>query len=228
MNTKKQLAFLLALALFSCNKKAENKTTTIETETTTKEIIVSKPIIVTDLPKNLVFEGVFKEGIYMKDSAGAHLIFLTETVEFQSKKIIDQEEEKDKKLFAYNYLLDPTDSKFKLNWKIQDFEANCGFDLYLNFIKNTFKTTDLNADGQAEIWTMYQKGCVSDVSPLEMKIIMYQGKQKFALRGSSLVNLGTEKIGGDYKLDKNLTEAPKEFQDYAVKLWNQNNIQKYD
>ena len=50
MNTKKQLAFLLALALFSCNKKVETKTETIEketieTETTTKETIVSKPII---------------------------------------------------------------------------------------------------------------------------------------------------------------------------------------
>jgi hypothetical protein len=33
-----------------------------------------------------------------------------------------------------------------------------------------------------------------------MKIIMYERKQKFALKGSSIVNLGTEKIGGDYKL----------------------------
>ena len=228
MNTKKQLAFLLALALFSCNKKAENKTTTIETETTTTETVVSKPIIVTDLPKNLVFEGVFKEGISMKDSAGEHLIFLTETAEFQSKKIIDQEEEKDKKLFAYNYLLDPTDSKYKLNWKIQDFVTNCGFDLLLKFLNNTFKITDLNTDGQAEIWTMYQKGCVSDVSPIEMKIIMYQGAQKFALRGNSVVDTGTGKEGGDYKLDESLTKAPKEFQDYAVKLWQVNNTQKYE
>jgi hypothetical protein len=61
-----------------------------------------------------------------------------------------------------------------------------------------------------------------------MKIIMYEGKQKFALRGNSIVNPGTEKIGGDYKLDKSLSKAPKEIKEFALKMWKDNNEQKYE
>jgi hypothetical protein len=70
--------------------------------------------------------------------------------------------------------------------------------------------------------------CTSDVSPSEMKIIMHEGKQKYALRGNSIVNPGTEKIGGDYKLNENLSKASKEFKDFALKMWKENNELKYE
>jgi hypothetical protein len=226
MNTIKLLTPFFLLALVSCDKKSENKEK--QTEEKLNFEISSEKISGEKLPNEIAFEGNLKEITKLEDSNGKHIIILTETGEIPSKKIIEQENETDFKIFVYDYLFDKNDNKYKLNWKIKDFISNCEFDLMMGFVKNTFKITDLNKNGIAEIWTMYSMTCTSDVSPSEMKIIMYEGKQKFALRGNSIVNPGTEKIGGDYKLDKSLSKAPKEIKEFALKMWKDNNEQKYE
>ncbi len=46
---------------------------------------------------------------------------------------------------------------------------------------------------------MYKTVCHVDVSPCAMKIIMHQGKQKFAIRGRNKVKVSeTETEGGEY------------------------------
>lgn len=228
MNNIKLLVSLFLLILFSCNKKIENRNDEKLTGEKESSEILTENISSKNLPKEINFEGKLKEITKLKDSNGDHIIVLTKTGEIPSKQIIEQEDETDFKIFVYDYLFDKNDNKYKLNWKIQDFISNCEFDLMMGFVKNTFKITDLNKNEIAEIWTMYSMTCTSDVSPSEMKIIMYEGKQKFALRGSSIVNTGTEKIGGDYKLDKSLSKAPKEIKEFALKMWKDNNEQKYE
>jgi hypothetical protein len=63
-----------------------------------------------------------------------------------------------------------------------------------SFVKNTFKINDLDHNGIAEIWLMYKIVCHGDVSPCEMKIIIYEEKQKIAMRGENKVQIG---IGDD-------------------------------
>ena len=218
MNKIRFLIIPFIVVFNSCDKKAENKNESIKTEKISER----------NLPKEIKFEGKLKELNKLNDLDGEHIILLTETGEIPSKKIINQEDETDYNIFAYDYLLDKTDNKYKLNWRTQDFETNCEFDLIMGFLKNTFKITDLNKNGKSEIWTMYQKTCVSDVSPIEMKIIMHEGKTKFALRGNSIVNPGNGKIGGEFKFDKNFENAPSEFKEYALKMWKENNVQKYE
>lgn len=228
MNIIKSLTFVFLLLLVSCNKKSESVKTEKQTEEKVSFKTSVEKISNENLPKEIDFEGKLTELTKLTDLNGKHIIVLTETGEIPSKQIIEQEDETDFKIFAYDYLFDKNDNKYKLNWKIQDFISNCEFDLMMGFVKNTFKITDLNKNGIAEIWTMYSMTCTSDVSPSEMKIIMYEGKQKFALRGNSIVNPGTEKIGGDYKLDKSLSKAPKEIKEFALKMWKDNNEQKYE
>lgn len=232
MSHTKSLALLFSVILLSCNHKNENKN---ENKNSEKDIekkesfeILTEKISDKDLPKEIVFEGKLKEITKLKDLNGEHIIILTETGEIPSEKIIAQDYETDFKIFAKDYLFDKKENKYKLNWKIQDFISNCEFDLMMGFLKNTFQITDLDKNGIAEIWTMYSMTCTSDVSPSVMKIIMYEGKQKYALRGSSVVNPGTEKIGGEYKLDENLSKASKEFKNFALKMWKENNEQKYE
>jgi len=228
MNIIKLLTSIFLLLFISCNKKSEIVKTEKQTEEKASFEISIEKISNENLPKEINFEGNLKEITKLQDLNGEHIIVLTETGEIPSKKIIEQEDETDFKIFVYDYLFDKNDNKYKLNWKIQDFISNCEFDLMMGFVKNTFKITDLNKNGIAEIWTMYSMTCTSDVSPSEMKIIMYEGKQKFALRGNSIVNPETEKIGGDYKLDKSLSKAPKEIKEFALKMWKDNNEQKYE
>jgi hypothetical protein len=66
-----------------------------------------------------------------------------------------------------------------------------------------------------------------------MKIIMYHGQQKFAMRGQNKVFSGTDDkgkkyyIGGDYKYDKAFADGPKEFLEFAKKLWDKNIMQTW-
>jgi hypothetical protein len=230
MNIIKTVTIFSALIFIGCNKKGENENIKIEKEEKPSLEIITEKISQENLPKEILFEGKPKEITKLKDLKGEHIILLTETGEVPSpKKINDnEEEERDFRIFAYDYLLDKNDNKYKLNWKIQDFVSNCEFDLIVGFLNDTFKITDLDKNGIAEVWTMYQMGCVSDVSPIDKKIIMYQGKQKFALRGTSVVNPGDGKIGGEYKLDENMNNAPKEIKAFAIEMWKKNSLQKYE
>jgi hypothetical protein len=52
---------------------------------------------------------------------------------------------------------------------------------------------------------------------------MYQGQQKFAMRGRNKVKVSeTQYEGGEYLLDKAFTSGPKSFTQYAKKLWSKN------
>jgi len=75
---------------------------------------------------------------------------------------------------------------------------------------------------------MYETVCHGDVSPSDMKIIMYEGQQKFAMRGENKINYGTgdngQKMyaGGEYKIDDAFSNGPTVFLEFAKKLWNKN------
>ena len=56
-----------------------------------------------------------------------------------------------------------------------------------------------------------------------MKIIMYEGVKKFAIRGQSFVKLSAkETYGGTYTMDKAFKNGPEVFRQYAIQLWKKN------
>lgn len=103
-------------------------------------------------------------------------------------------------------------------WKAKDFVKQCEFDLELEFLDNSIEVTDLDDDGIAEVSFLYKLGCRSDVSPLEVKLLMYEGKTKYALRGESYERVGeTEYMGGTFKPD--FGDAPPAFLEFAKAKW---------
>ena len=185
-----------------------------------KKISVLKQDI-TKLPKGITFEGKIKEALRWTDSLGDNLVIIAETGIYHSKKFKHESEGSDAELFAYHFVI--TKDKVKQIWKVYDFISDCPVDIEASFVENTFQVTDLNNDGIAEIWLMYRKICHGDISPAGMKIIMYQGQQKFAIRGEAKVRVSeTEFIGGEYELDKAFIGGPATFRDFAEKLWNKN------
>lgn len=103
-------------------------------------------------------------------------------------------------------------------WKAKDFVKQCEFDLELEFLDGSFEVTDLDDDGVAEVSFLYKLGCRSDVSPLEVKLLMYEGSKKYALRGESYERVGeTEYAGGTFKPD--FGDAPPAFLEFAKLKW---------
>ena len=138
-----------------------------------------------NLPKDIIYKGNFNQAVKWKDESGENLVLLTETGNYYNEKFNHDNEGGDAEIFAYHFLLKNNTST--QTWRIYDFISDCPVDYFATFIKNSFQVTDLNHDGIAEIWVMYKKTCRGDVGPSDMKIIMYQGDQKFAVRGHDKV-----------------------------------------
>lgn len=172
---------------------------------------------VSQLPKSITYSGQIKNAVRWTDQMGDNIVITAETGDMESKPGL-YEDYREAALYAYHFIVDG--DSIRQTWRVYDFIKECPVDIEANFIKNTFQITDLNNDGAAEIWLMYIVTCTSDVSPVEMKIIMYQGSQKYAMRGHTKVEASKgEFMGGDYKFDKAFNEAPSEFRDFAKKLW---------
>jgi hypothetical protein len=85
---------------------------------------------------------------------------------------------------------------------IQDGVTNCELDVGVGFIDGSVSVTDEDTDGKNELTFAYDVTCTGDVSPATRKLLMLEGKDKHALRGTSRVDAGGgETVGGDYKAD---------------------------
>jgi hypothetical protein len=183
------------------------------------------------LPFHLTYEGKIKNAVRWTDKTGDNVVITSETGVYRNPKFQHDNDGSDAELFATHYLI--SHDSARETWKVYDLIRDCPVDLEATLIKKTFQLTDLNKDGMAEIWLMYKTVCHGDVSPCDMKIIMYQGQQKFAMRGQNKVFVGTDEkgkkqyIGGEYKCDPAFTNGPRPFIEFAKKLWNRNIMQTW-
>jgi hypothetical protein len=178
------------------------------------------------LPAGVKYAGKLKNAIRWTDKSGDNILVTAETGAYRDTKVKHENDGSDAALYAGHYIVGDS---LHLTWKVYDFINDCNVDFTAAFMKNTLQVTDLNNDGIGEVWIMYKTACQGDVSPLSMKIIMYEGTQKFAMRGHNKVRVAEkEYIGGDYKFDDAFNAGPKAFRDFALKLWDKNIIQVWE
>lgn len=181
---------------------------------------------ITKLPNGIEFTGKIKTAVRWADKSGDNIVITTETGEIINETA-SSDDYRDAALYAYHYIVGKDSAN--LTWRVYDFIKECPVDIEANFVKNTFQITDLNNDGVAEVWLMYKTVCHGDVSPCNMKIIMYQGQQKYAMRGQNKVQVSDKEFyGGDYKFDKAFTDGPTVFKDFAKKMWEKNIMQTWE
>lgn len=85
---------------------------------------------------------------------------------------------------------------------IQDGVAGCDFDVAVGFVDGSVSVTDEDGDGTNELTFAYDVQCTSDVSPATRKLLVLEGKDKHALRGTSQVDAGGgDVMGGEFKAD---------------------------
>lgn len=227
----KKTYFLSALPfLFFLNCKDEKKDSLSETQSPQANQVVKTDSLVTtridsaQVPATLKYKGNFKDGFRWKDKTGEYAVITSETGVYFNEDFPHENDGSDAEVFAQCYSLENN----QLVWKVNDFVKDCMVDIDAEFKKNTLEVTDLDKNGIAEIWMMYELACKGDVSPSDLKVIMYEGKQKFAMRGQTKIRTGMENNGkpvlegGSYTFDKAFKEGPKVFREYAEKLWKKN------
>jgi len=107
---------------------------------------------------------------------------------------------------------------------VQDHVLDCQFDLTLEVKPASLSITDLDKDGTAETAFAYELSCGSDVSPNDLKVILHEGAQKYALRGRTKVHVGQddkgkpEYEGGDRQPDPALARE-KDLLGHASKIF---------
>ena len=179
-----------------------------------------------DLPKGIKYTGKIKQALRWVDKNGDNIVITTETGKYQNPKVQHENEGMDADLNAYHFLV--SENEAEASWKVNDFIHDCPNDLEANFIKNTLQVTDLDKNGIGEVWIMYKTACRGDVSPADMKIIMYEGDSRFKMSGQNKIEFGPgDYLGGEYTFDKAFKEGPKEFKDFAKNLWKKNIMQSW-
>jgi hypothetical protein len=186
--------------------------------------IVTTKIDTLKLPKEVKYPGKITYAVSWTDSLGLNYLFLTETGEYITKSP-EGHDWKNAMLYAYHYIR-KNDSK-KLLWRVYDYSKDCPFDISLKFIDKALNVTDLDKNGVAEVWLMYENQCTSDVSPAPTKIIMYEGNKKYAVRGENIIQISKDRYGdGKYTLDESLKKGNPLFKQFAINLWEKNKVKK--
>ena len=173
-------------------------------------------VAVRSIPRTMPHQGRPVAAKRWTDRLGENTLILTQTGKLPGRACPpDQAACSDAEVYAYHYVR--RGAAVSLLWRTGDFERGCEFDLYAGFIPESIAVTDLDADGVAESSFMYLLACRSDVSPATLKLIMHEGAQKYAARGSSRPR-GAE-TGGAMQLDEAFARAPRAFGDFARAQW---------
>lgn len=177
-----------------------------------------------EIPKYLDFRGTVVEALKWSDTNGDNILVQSSSGIFNwkdNKKNSKQYSLQDKsEIFAYLFIKEKDDEFYKLKWRLYDYNECFGVDWFTGFIENSTTITDLNSNGIAEVSMPYVLICRGGLDPGNMKIVMYEGNVKYALRGETMICLGEKNsYGGDYKLSENL-EYQKELKEFLQNKWN--------
>ena len=169
------------------------------------------------VPPELKVKGKPVAAARWTDSAGANVLVLTETAR------VGPASGGSKRLFGYQLVREGT--RWKQLWRIADAVTDCEFDLLLEVVPRSLSITDLDGDGTAESTFAYVGTCTSDVSPSTLKVLMHEGTAKYALRGSTRLQVGADEqgkpelAGGERKPDPAFARAPRSFLAHAQRVF---------
>lgn len=166
----------------------------------------------------LQYNGKIVHGEAWTDNNGENIMIFSEVEEPQ--KGIDATSYY---LYAYHYA--NSGNGFKLIREVKDYFEKCVFFNHTKFQNEFTEVTDLDENNYAEITFTYRTGCNSDPTPVIQKLIMLENGEKFAIRGTTLIENAkfgiapSGSFGGETNIDKSFDKAPQGFLKLAKEIW---------
>jgi hypothetical protein len=227
--------FLPLLLLAACTQSGNKKTNSADSVATSSQpAAVTKPSfeVFTFAKENFagkkMVPGTFSDGVHWKDATGEHVALLMEKDSDRVKsKDPERDEVSNKSITVYQFSL--INGNWQSGWKVTDGIDECEFDNTTAFFPGALIVTDADKNDTAEVTMVYQLGCRSDVSPDTKKLIMYEGKTKYAIRGETAVTFSQENktYGGAKNIDDNLKNAKPALLAHANAVWEKFGKEKY-
>jgi hypothetical protein len=129
------------------------------------------------------------------DAGGDNLVVLSSRTEQRPSQLAIGSEGTWVTLYADHFVT--SGGRTRLARKVQDGVQDCTTDHQVEFKSRTPEIFDLDGDGVGEILFGYTVACVGDISPLDLKILVLEGGDKYIMRGETYTSpgLGKEALG---------------------------------
>lgn len=184
------------------------------------EVIAVKP---SAPPAGFPAPGRVVQALEWVDALGENRLVLSETGPRPSRQAEDAQ---DAELFAQHFHRPAAGKPFALLWALRDFVRGCPFDLQVAFV-GVPQVTDLDRDGTAETTVLYVVDCFSDVSGKATKLVLHEGRAKYAIRGASGYPDGKVLLPGTMSVDPAFKRAPAALRKHAQRLWQERVLRRY-
>lgn len=227
MNRLPRFSAIAFVALLGCSTKSATPDTVAAALPAPSAAAVAPPepqsagirveeMAANEIPAGITYPGALLEARRWTDANGKNTLVVSREGPFKDGA---EDGERGVKMHAFLYV--ERGGKQEQIWTLFDEERKCPFDLYIGLLPGSTTVTDLDADGQSEITLIYRKTCRSDVSPSTMKVILREGKDKYALRG---VMCSTEEKSPEapfckYESESDFPSAPPAFLSHAKSQW---------
>lgn len=194
--------------LTSCSKEQDK----ISTEPSFKMLEFKKA----SFPSSLVYKGSVVKGLHWSDKNGDNYFLLTEENATEKFDSLNDMYFRTKYWHGYHYA-NKNGIQYQLLREFTDFVKDCEFDLVHEFLADYFTITDIDKNNFGEVTVIYLKNCVSDVSPNDIILLMFENGSKYAIRGTTSVNVPGLSIKGERKVDASFNQATSPLREYAVR-----------
>lgn len=234
---------LLLLVCAACNNGTDKAFETTEDTVSYAGNPVFSTITVNSIPPGIRVKGNVQEAWKWTDATGDNVLILSQVPPFGATDEEGGEEGQTSELYASVYK--NINGNYVESWLLTDAEKNCPLDLTCNFLPGSTTITDIDSNGIAEIKVQYALTCRGDVSPANMKLVMFENGRQYMLKGARWVkaepedvfdvteeNVNLEKLPakkdeidqmmqgfGRYESEKEFTHAPPAFLSFAKKEW---------
>jgi hypothetical protein len=119
--------------------------------------------------------------------------------------------------WGYHFANKNTDN-FELLAEFHDFVKECDLELYFKIFTESMQVTDLDENGFGEVAVIYEKACTSDVSPADMKLILFENGNKYVIRGTTIAYM-PNKAGGELTVDKSFDNAAPILREHSIEIF---------
>ncbi len=151
----------------------------------------------------ITLPGKFVAGKTVRDSQGEHAILLSRRLGPSHENPGGDADERIELNASYHTR---KGGSWVRTWLVHD-RVDCPhLDVEARFIPGALTVTDLDGNGVAEVTMAYTMFCGGGVDASDLKIILRQGAQKFAMRGRTLLKApGMAPFGGEARYDAALS-----------------------